>query len=119
MTPERPSRVFIVDDDGSVRKALRRLVASAGFEVLDFDSARAFLEAVPADAAGCLVLDLHMPDMDGFGLQRALRDRDSTLRIVVVTAFAQPGDREKAHRLGAVGFLEKPVEEADLFALIG
>jgi FixJ family two-component response regulator len=111
-------RVFVVDDDGSVRKALGRLIASAGHEVLSFGSAAEFCEAVPAGTPGVLVLDLRMPEMDGFELQRRLTERRSPLAVILITAFAQPGDREEALRSGAVGFLVKPFEDMALLGLI-
>jgi FixJ family two-component response regulator len=111
-------RVYLVDDDGSVRKALRRLLAAAGHEVSAFASAHEFLEAVPLDAEGVLVLDLRMPGMDGFELHRQLGEANSPLKVILITAFVLPGDCERGLRLGAVGFLVKPFDEAELLTLI-
>ena len=119
MISNHGSRVFVVDDDGSVRRALARLLRSAGHEVLAFPSAREFCEAVPSDTAGVIVLDIRMPETDGFELQNRLRDRRSPLKVILVTAFAQPGDRDLALRQGAVGFLVKPFEDILLLDLIG
>ncbi len=118
MADLRDSRVFLVDDDGSVRRALRRLLASAGHDVVDFASAREFLDAVPTETEGILVLDLRMPDMDGFELHRRLSEAKSPLKVIFITAFVQPGDCERGIRQGAVGFLVKPFDEAELLTLI-
>jgi two-component system response regulator FixJ len=111
-------RIYLVDDDSSVRKALHRLLASAGRDVSSFASAREFLETVPLETEGILVLDLRMPEMDGFELHRRLAEANSPLKVILITAFVQPGDSERGIRQGAVGFLVKPFDEAELLALI-
>ncbi len=111
-------RVFVVDDDGSVRKALRRLIVSAGHRVEAFPSAVEFCRPVPPDTPGVLVLDLRMPEMDGFALQRLLREQESPIKVILVTAFVQPGDREQGLGQGAVGFLVKPFDDVLLLDLI-
>ncbi len=110
--------VFIVDDDVSVRRALRRLIASAELNVEAFSSAATFLDSVPRDTRGCVVLDIRMPGMDGFELQRVLNEARSSLAVVFVTAHAQPGDREYAMEHGAHGFLMKPFSDQSLLELI-
>lgn len=117
MEPPEPN-VYVVDDDESVRRAIGRLLRSAGYTLESFPSAAAFLESVPADAGGALVLDLRMPEMDGFDLYRTLRERGSPLRVIFITAFAQGGDREQGVDLGAVGFLVKPFEATSLLGLV-
>jgi two-component system response regulator FixJ len=110
--------VYVVDDDDSVRRAVGRLLRSAGHAVETFPSAEEFLRAVPADATGVLVLDLRMPEVDGFELFRRLRERDSALKVIFATAFAEPGDCEAGIRSGAIGFLVKPFEASGLLDLV-
>jgi FixJ family two-component response regulator len=112
------TNVYVVDDDESVCRAIGRLLRSAGHSVRVFASAADFLDAVPADAGGALVLDLRMPEIDGFGLYRKLRERGSPLRVIFITAFAQGGDEEQGIDLGAVGFLVKPFEDTSLLDLV-
>ena len=118
MSSNHGPRVFVVDDDGSVRKALRRLLVSAGHEVRAFPSATEFCAAVPPETSGVLVLDLRMPEMDGFELLRLLGEQGSPLRVILVTAFAQPGEREQGLAEGAIGFLVKPFDDVHLLDLI-
>jgi two-component system response regulator FixJ len=118
MTEETESRIYLVDDDGSVRKALGRLLSSVGHDVSAYASAREFLESVPIDTEGILVLDLRMPEMDGFELHRQLCEGNSPMKVILITAFVEPGDCERGIRQGAVGFLVKPFDESDLLTLI-
>ena len=109
----------IVDDDDIYRKSLVRLLMSAGYSVQSFPSAKNFLDSVPvACKTGILILDLRMPDMDGFALQKRLNELKSRFQIIFITADAQPGDREHALQFGAMAFLQKPFEEQVLFETI-
>src|SRR4029434_6429815 len=85
-----PLTVFLIDDDPSVRRALARLIKSAGYQVQTFVSAREFLDRMP-DAAGpgCLVLDVRMPGLSGLDLLRELQAADAALHIIFIT---RPGD---------------------------
>jgi len=112
------TRVFLVDDDASVRKATRRLLAAAGHDSRDFASGREFLDTVPPETKGVLVLDLRMPEMDGFALQRRLTELNSPLKVILATAYVQPGDREQGLGAGAIGFLVKPFMDVDLLGLV-
>jgi len=88
------SRIYLVDDDDSLRIAIRRLLRSAGYAVETFASARTFLDSVPLhDTQGILLLDLRMPEMDGFELQEKLNELHSSLKIIIITADAKEGDR--------------------------
>ena len=91
---------------------------SVGHQVLDFASAREFLDSVPVGTEGILLLDLRMPEMDGFALHRHLSQANSPLKVIFITAFVEPGDCERGIRQGAVGFLVKPFDEAELLSLI-
>ena len=110
------ARVFLVDDQAAVRKAMQRLLAAAGYDVVAYESARAFLDSGMADAAGCLVLDLEMPDMDGLALQHALAG--SLLPVIFLTGHGDIGSGVRAMKAGASDFLTKPVDGATLLAAV-
>jgi FixJ family two-component response regulator len=111
-------RVAIVDDDASVRKALARLLAAYSFEATAYGSARDFLKAVGAGPPECLVLDLHMPDLTGLDLQRYLQRAGIRIPTIVITAYDEPGIRERCNAAGASAFLVKPLNDAVLIAAI-
>ncbi|MCM8797058.1 MAG: response regulator [Candidatus Omnitrophica bacterium] len=111
-------KVYIVDDDESVRIGLSRLLRSAGYEIETFNSAQSFLDSVPADTKGILILDIRMPDIDGFQLQAKLNSLSSRLQVIFITAHALAGDRERAMGAGAKGFLQKPFNDKSLLDLI-
>ncbi|MBV6325496.1 response regulator transcription factor [Duganella violaceipulchra] len=114
-----PQRVFLVDDQPAVLKALARLLGAAGFAVQPYASARAFLDALAADGAdGCLVLDLAMPEMGGLALQQALAARANTLPIIFLTGHGDIDTGVRAMKLGAADFLTKPVDDERLIAAI-
>jgi RNA polymerase sigma factor (sigma-70 family) len=110
--------VFLVDDDVSVLKGLRRLLAASGFEVAAFESPQQFLEHYDAGAPGCLVLDLAMPGVNGMELQRELAARGSILPVVFLTGHGDVPTSVQAMKRGAADFLMKPVDERDLLAAI-
>ena len=110
--------VYVVDDDASVRKALRRLMRSAGFEVLAFDSAEDFLEFSRCGAPGCVVVDVQMPGMNGLDLQDQLTDAGSKLPLVFITAYEDDHVRARAMNAGATEFLQKPFDDKALLNAI-
>jgi FixJ family two-component response regulator len=116
-TKTRPL-VFIVDDDESVRRALRRLFKSVGLPVETFASAAEFLDCGHAEEGGCLVLDVRMPGVSGLELQSRLKAAASTLPIVFITAHDDPAAREQALNDGAVAFLQKPFEDEALVEVV-
>ena len=103
--------VFIVDDDESVRRALGRLMRSAGFDVRVFASAEEFLDQGCQNIPGCLILDVRMPQMDGLELQERLRTLGSHIPIVFISAHYDLGVREQAMKAGAVAYIQKPFNE--------
>ena len=111
-------KIYIVDDDESVRRALSRLMKSVGYNAETFNSAQTFFDSVPVDTQGILILDVRMPDMDGFQVQAKLNALHSKLKIIFITAHAQAGDRERAMATGAKGFLQKPFSDESLLGLI-
>lgn len=111
---ENKSTVFIVDDDPSVRKALKRFVTSAGYSVETYASAQEFLSAVPIFAEGCLILDMRMPGLNGLGLQAQMAVLNYKLPIIFITAFDNPRERKQAMDAGASAFLRKPLNDQEL-----
>jgi len=117
MTKSRPV-IFVVDDDESVRRALQRLLKSAGFAVETFASAEYFLKRTHHDAPGCLLLDVRMPGLSGLDLQKRLAASGSTMPIIFMTAHDDEEARSEALKSGAVAFLLKPFEERALLDAI-
>lgn len=111
-------RVYLVDDDAAVLRALQRLLAASGIASTAFDAPQRFLAAIDCEAAGCAVLDLAMPGLDGLALQQALAARGSTLPIVFLTGRGDIPASVKAMKHGAVDFLTKPVDAGLLLAAI-
>ena len=109
----------VVDDDADVRVALTRLVSSAGFEVETFASGLEFLRSIEDREPDCVVLDLHMPEMNGFDVQGALANSHPAVPVVVITGHDTPESRARAVQLGAKGYLCKPVNDEALLAAIG
>ena len=113
------STVFLIDDDPSVRRALARLIKSAGYQVETFGSARDFLaREAGGSGAACLVLDIRMPGLSGLDLQRELQAANATLPIIFITGHGDVPMSVKAMKAGAVDFLPKPVHEKDLLLAI-
>lgn len=111
-------RIFLVDDQPAVLKALARLLKAAGFEVVTFDSAQAFLDSGNATQPGCLILDLSMPGMNGLALQQALSQCASLLPLIFLTGHGDLQSGIHAMKLGAADFLTKPVDEARLISAV-
>jgi len=105
------STVFIVDDDPGALASLQWMIEQADWHVKGFQSSRDFLAAYRPGEAGCLVLDVRMPEMDGLALQQALRDRNIRLPIIFITAYGDVPTCALAFRGGAVDYLEKPVND--------
>ena len=111
--------IYIVDDDKAYGKSLVRLLKSVGYSAESFLSAQSFLDSVPvAYKTGVLILDLRMSGMDGFDLQKRMNELSSRLKIIFITADAQPGDRGHVIKAGAISFLQKPFGEQILFETI-
>jgi len=106
--------IIIVDDDDSVRRALRRLLRSAGLNVVAFATAEEFLQSAPQPAPGCLVLDVHLPGLSGLGLQERLRAEGRRIPVIFITAYGDQTMQERALQAGAIAFVAKPFEERAL-----
>ena len=97
--------IAIVDDDASIRRALLRVVQAAGYQAEAFESGREFLDWLPSNQAACLVLDVHMNDMNGFELQQRL-----AVPIIFITAHDDAPTLERIEKSGAAGHLRKPFD---------
>jgi FixJ family two-component response regulator len=113
MISERPV-VFVVDDDVSVREALRNLLLSVGLQVRTFETAQQFLAEEKPDAPGCLVLDVRLPGLSGLDLQRELAKAGIEIPIVFMTGHGDIPMSVRAMKAGAVEFLTKPFRDQDL-----
>ena len=110
--------VYVVDDDASVRKAMERLLRSAGLNVETFSSAQQYLDGFAPTAPGCLLLDLAMPGISGLDLQDTLATRGGSPAIVFLTGRAEVSDGIQAMKRGAAEFLTKPVDERVLIEAV-
>jgi FixJ family two-component response regulator len=109
--------VYLVEDDASVREAIAELLAAAEMKVVAFESAAGFLNHQRSDTAGCLVLDLQLPEMSGLELQERLRP-EAGLPIVFVTGRGDIPSTVRAMKAGAIEFLTKPVDRHALLAAV-
>jgi FixJ family two-component response regulator len=110
--------VFVVDDDPSVRRAIKRLIESVGLRVDLFGSAQEFLQATRSDGPSCLVLDIRLPGISGLTFQRHLAEADIRVPIIFITAHGDIPMTVRAMKAGAVEFLTKPFHHQDLLDAI-
>ena len=113
------SVVAIVDDEETIRKALKRLLRSAGIAVESFASGQEFLQSLPAQLPQCVVLDIGMQGMTGFDVQARLKAARVVVPVIFITALDDPGDEARAMDAGAIAFLRKPFDDEALLAAIG
>ncbi|MGA3236727.1 MAG: response regulator [Bryobacteraceae bacterium] len=113
-----PRRISIVDDDASIRDALKSLMRSVKFDVEAFASAEEFLASDRLDDTSCLILDVYLPGMSGFELQSRLNVERRAIPIIFITAHADDVSRQRALKGGAVELLAKPVRRDPLFQAI-
>ena len=110
--------VFVVDDDASVRDAVKRLISSVGLPVETFGSTQEFLSGKRPDAPACLVLDVRLPDASGLELQRELSAAGIHIPIIFITGHADVPMTVRAMKAGAVEFLTKPFRGQELLEAI-
>ena len=110
--------VLVVDDDESMRDALRSLLESVDLRVEMFRSATAFLQADLPDAPGCIVLDVRLPGQSGLELQAELVREDIRIPIIFITGHGDVPMSVKALKAGAIDFLVKPFRDQDLLDAI-
>lgn len=108
--------VYIVDDDSHVREAMRHVLQEGGLAADAFASAEAFLDSFHPGREACLLADIGLPGMDGFALLERLKDVDSRLAKIVITANGDVSMATRAMQAGASDFIEKPISGADLIA---
>jgi len=113
-TARADARVFIVDDDESICKALTRLLTASGYTTEAFHSADDYVKRKPFDGIGCLILDIRMPGMSGTDLQIHLQRQQSSIAVVFLTGHGDLPVGIQAMKRGAVDFLTKPVDEIAL-----
>lgn len=117
-SPAEEGTVFVIDDDPSVRKALVRLIRSAGLRVESFPSAQAFLARDPGNGVSCAVVDLQMPEVSGLDLQELLKRADRPIPLIFLTGHGDVPSSVRAMKRGAVDFIQKPCKDRDLFPAI-
>ena len=115
---EPASIVFVVDDDPSVRRAIKRLVESVGLHVELFGSATEFINSSHPDVASCLVLDIRLPGISGLDFQRELVQAKNDIPMIFITAHGDIPMTVRAMKAGAVEFLTKPFRDQDLLDAI-
>ena len=108
----------IIDDDDSMRCAMKSLVTSLGLRVHTFRSAEEFLQSPRVEDTSCLITDLQMPGLSGVELQTLLLSQARHVPIILVTGFPEERMRNRAMEAGALGFLSKPFESQTLIQLI-
>ena len=111
---EAASVVFVVDDDPSIRRAIKLLLESIGLEVELFGSAQEFLPRGPTKGPGCLILDVRLPGVSGLDFQRQLNEAKINIPIIFISAHGDVPMTVRAMKAGAIEFLTKPFRDQDL-----
>lgn len=111
-------QIFIVDDDVSFGRSLKLMLDARELKTVLFESPQAFLDSIPYDQRGIAIVDIYMPDFDGFFLMDKMKELHYRMPVIVVTGHCQADSRDRAMERGAVGFLQKPFNERSLLALI-
>jgi FixJ family two-component response regulator len=116
--PKPNPLIAIIDDDESMREAIKGLVRSLGYTVEAVGSAQEFLGSRHLRRTSCLIADMQMPGMTGLELYQRLLDSGKPVPTILITAYPETGVREHALAAGVIGFLSKPFEQDDLLACI-
>jgi RNA polymerase sigma factor (sigma-70 family) len=111
---EDPPVVFVIDDDGMVRDAVKDLLRSVGLTVESFGSAQDFLQSTRSDAPGCIVLDVRLPGASGLEFQRTLVESGIPLPVIFISGHGDISMSVRAIKSGAIEFLTKPLHEQEL-----
>ena len=118
MTNNVADMVFVIDDDESIREALKSLIRSVGLSVATFASAHDFLQSARPNVPSCLILDVRMPGLSGLDLQRDLAEANIHIPIIFITGHGDIPMSVRAMKAGAVEFLTKPFRDQDLLDAI-
>ncbi len=110
--------VYVIDDDDAVRDSMAFLLRAAKIDVRTYESATAFLDAAAESESGCIVTDVRMAGISGIDLLRKLRERGSTIPVIVITGHGDIQLAVEAMKLGAVDFLEKPFDDEILLVSV-
>src|SRR5690242_4286629 len=110
--------VFVIDDDESVRKSLKRLLKSENYEAEAFESASDFLERAPCPGPACVIVDFRMPGLNGIEFQQALIDRRRPEQLIFITGHGNVPMCAQAMKAGAVDFLQKPFKPRELLKCV-
>jgi len=116
--PHQPPMVFVVDDDPAIRKLVAALAQSVQLHVEAFENASQFSERIGPDAAGCLLLDIRMPNLSGLELQKDLQVRGYHLPIIVITGYSDVSVAVQALKAGAFDYIEKPFQNQAMLDVI-
>ena len=111
-------KISIIDDDAFLLEGMENFVRSLGHDVLTFTSAEDFLSSGHAQDSSCLLADIQLPGMSGIELQKTLIADGYRLPVIFVSGHADENVRAGAEKVGAVGFLEKPINVASLLRLL-
>jgi two-component system response regulator FixJ len=110
--------VYVIDDDDAVRQSLEFLLKTAGISARGFDSAKAFLDILPAIKSGCIITDVRMPEITGIDLLRRLKESGLDVPVIVITGHGDISLAVEAMKIGAVDFFEKPFDDDLLLAAV-
>ncbi len=110
--------IYIVDDENSIRKSLKRLMESEGLKAETFASAKEFLDFSYQDKSACLILDLHMPGMTGMELQEQLVESGSNMPVIIITGHDDEKNYSQVMKAGAAAYLRKPFDDQTLLRSI-
>ena len=111
--------IAVVDDDNSVCKAVGRVILASDLDVATFTSGQMLLDSLPARRPDCVVLDLHMPGLSGIDVLHALAHAGWELPVIIITGRDQPETRTRCLTAGALAYLPKPLNHAELLQAIG
>jgi len=111
-------QIYIVDDDESIRRSLKLLLSSYGFAVDTFASSEEYFKVVPNSTKCCLILDVHMPGLNGWDTLKKLTEAGYNHPVILITADKDDNLKERALKAGAAGFLQKPFEDHYLLHMV-
>lgn len=110
--------IHIIDDDKEIRDGFKMLLKSAGYDCNAFESAENFLKNYNAESLDLLILDIHLPGMNGCSLLEYFREKKMQLPVIIITGYDEQSTRIAAKNYGALAYLRKPVDSSALLDLI-